>query len=430
MKKLLLVLIFLNLLLPQLIFSQLSISGDITPTGMFRLSDASLIDLPFRLGNINVRYSFGDFELVTSTALETRWKDPEFTAESFQFREAYLNWYPSFGEVRLGKIIQAWGAADANNPTDNLSPYDFYYMFMAGSDRKNGSLAGIAKMYLGDWQAEISLMPDHTPNRLPYNEPDFPIALPPEPTPEQFVKVENPLEFGIRLRRAFNMADLSISYLKSHDQMFNVFALEGTSPNLSPIYGYRNTNVLGMDGVLFPGNWTLRGEAAYFMTNNPYTDQTSIVFEVDAQYLQYVLQVEYELANQVQIMAQLIGTDILKAEGRTLLMGPTGVPGVSLLDETNFQLGMGTPFAMISDRVIIFSSMVTLFDNALDLSGMLMVNLEETGYMTNLSSSYAIREGLKLDATLAYFIGGDEEGNSFRELEDFSNLSMGLTYSF
>jgi len=408
----------------------MNISGEINPTVMLRISDASLIDLPFRLGDISVSSAWGDFEFTSTVALETRWKDPDYSSETLQVREAYLNWYPRFGEIRLGKIIQAWGAADANNPTDNLSPYDFYYMFLAGTDRKIGSLAGVAKFYLGDWQAEISLMPDNTPNRLPFDEPDFPIVLPPEPDSKQFVAVENPTEFGVRLQRAFDIADLSVSYLKTHDQMFSVFALAGIPPNLLPVYGYRNTNVWGLDGVLFPGNWTFRGEAAYFSTHNPYDDPSAVIFEVDAQYIQYVLQVEYELANQVQIMSQVIGTEILSAEGRTISLGPAGMPGVSLLDTENFQVGMGTPFALISDRVFILSSMATLLDNALEFNGMLMVNLEETGYMANLNSSYLVMEGLKLEAALSYFIGGDEAGNSFKELEDFSNLNLGLTYSF
>ncbi|MCF6238180.1 MAG: hypothetical protein L3J79_05095 [Candidatus Marinimicrobia bacterium] len=422
--------LFLPLLLPLLGFGQLSITGDITPNAMFRISDGSLINLPFRLGSITVDYSVGDFEFKSTTALETRWRDAEDTNDMLQFREAYVLWYPSFGEVKLGKMIQAWGAADANNPTDNLSPYDFYYMFMAGTDRKIGTLAAVSKIYLDDWQAEISLMPEHTPNRLPFNEPDFPISLPPEPDTRQFAKLENPLTYGLRLQRAFDMADFSISYLKGHDQMFSVFALEGAPPDLSPIYGYRNTNVFGLDGVLFPGNWTIRGEAAYMITNNPYDEPATAIFNVDAQYLQYVFQVEYELANQIQLMGQMIGTEIVKAQGRTLQIGSTGLPSILLLDQENFQPGMGTPFAIISDKVIIVSTMATILDNSLDLNAMVMANLEETGYMANLGSSYSIMESLKFEAALAYFIGGDEEGNSFRELEDFSNLTLGLTYSF
>ena len=44
-------------LVPLVTFAQFNISGDVTPSGMLRISDASLIDLPFRLGNISVDYA-------------------------------------------------------------------------------------------------------------------------------------------------------------------------------------------------------------------------------------------------------------------------------------------------------------------------------------------------------------------------------------
>jgi hypothetical protein len=76
------------------------------------------------------------------------------------------------------------------------------------------------------------------------------------------------------------------------------------------------------------------------------------------------------------------------------------------------------------------SSMVTIMDNDLELGGMIMINLAETGYMANLNSSYTLWEGLSLDASLAYFIGGDELDNKFKQLEDFSNLNLGFNASF
>ena len=80
----------LLMVVPLLTFAQFNISGDLTPSGMLRISDASLIDLPFRLGNISVDYAYEDFELKSVTALETRWKDPEINGDMLILREAYL----------------------------------------------------------------------------------------------------------------------------------------------------------------------------------------------------------------------------------------------------------------------------------------------------------------------------------------------------
>lgn len=422
----------LLLLLPLVGFGQIGISGDVTPSIMLRISDGSLINLPFRVGDLTLGYSIGDFDLTTNLALETRWEDAEFDADMLQVREAYLTWYPSFGEVKLGKVIHAWGAADANNPTDNLSPYDFYYMFLSGTDRKQGNLGISVDTYYEDWQAQFVFTPEAKANRFPFNEPDFPIDFPFEP--ESYEDLDSPTEFGVRVQRAFGFGDLSASYFKGHDQSFSLLALIGTPPTMNPSFGYRDTDVIGLDFVAFPGNWTVRGEGGYFMTEAPgisgaFSQGVSIVeFPVEANYLQYALQVEYQFANQVSVMGQLLGTEVLTAEGLT----PTtdGTMGVTLLDEDNFQPGLGTPFAMISNRVAILSSMGTFLDNALELSGMAMVNLEETGYMLSLGAEYTLWEGLNLVARSGYFIGGDEDGNRFREMEDFSNITLGTTLSF
>lgn len=420
--------LLLFILLFQVGFGQFNYSGEITPNALIRISDAGLIDLPFRLGNIELNYSTGDFEFKTLTAIETRWKDAEYSADMFELREAFVMWYPSFGEVKLGKMIHAWGAADGNNPTDNLSPYDFYYMFLSGTDRKIGNLSLSAKGYLGDWQAELVYTPEHMGNRLPFNEPDFPIEFPFEPS--DYLDVDSPGEIGLRVQRAFDAGDVSLSALKTHDFAFSPIHIAEVAPHvIMPEFGYRNTNVLGFDFVAFPGNWTLRGEGALFSTSTPDSAANALkVFPVEADYFQYVLQVEYEFANQVTFMGQILGTQISNADG--LLMNPLDPSQNIALNEDNFIPGLGTPFAMIADQVAIMSTMVTMFDSALELTGMVMFNLEETGTMLNLGSDYSISDGLNVETRMAYFIGGDEEGNSFKRLEDFSNISLGLSYSF
>ena len=91
------------------LLGQINYTGSIKPGNMYRLSDQSEISLPFRLGEQEVGYSLGDFEIKTNSALEYRWSNNE---NEFQLREAYLMWYPSWGEVKVGKQIHAWGAVD------------------------------------------------------------------------------------------------------------------------------------------------------------------------------------------------------------------------------------------------------------------------------------------------------------------------------
>ena len=131
------------------LLGQINYTGLIKPGNMYSLSDQSEISLPFRLAEAEVGYSIGDYEINTNSALEYRWSNNE---NEFQLREAYLTWFPSWGEVNVGKQIHAWGAVDGNNPTDNLNPYDYYYMFLPGAERKVGTVSGSVKYYWNDWQ--------------------------------------------------------------------------------------------------------------------------------------------------------------------------------------------------------------------------------------------------------------------------------------
>jgi len=149
------------------LLGQINYTGSIKPGNMYRLSDQSEISLPFRLAEAEVGYSLGDFEIKTNSAIEYRWSNNE---NEFQLREAYLMWYPSWGEAKVGKQIHAWGAVDGNNPTDNLNPYDYYYMFLPGAERKVGTISGSVKYYWNDWQMEGVFIPEHEGNRFPFGE--------------------------------------------------------------------------------------------------------------------------------------------------------------------------------------------------------------------------------------------------------------------
>lgn len=438
------------LLLPLLAWGQIGFSGEVAANRMWRLDGGAGIDLPFRLLDGSLSYGLGDLELRASMEVESRWNPRPATAEeapafwqgdsgqlAVKLEEAYVTWYPRFGEVKLGNMIHAWGAADANNPTDNLSPYDFYYLFLTGTDRKNATLSASVKSYLGDFILEGVVLPQHAANRIPYGEPVFPIALPQKPAEDDIAEIENEIELGVRAKVAMSIGDVSASYFRGHDRFSGLLAWQ---PSLAPRfkYGYRETSVLGMDAVFFPGNWTLRAEMGYFQTENPFDDAAWTVFETEADYLQYVVQAEYLFANELQLMIQLLGSTITSIEGTTLLR-PTPenpVPQQVELTEEAFQAGMGMPFGMLSDRALIVSTLATLFDSSLELTGMAMFNLEETedyhpidsGLLLNLQAVYTIFSGFDVE-TRVIVIEGDGD-HQFAQMSDFSNVSLGLRFNF
>jgi len=243
-------------------------------------------------------------------------------------------------------MIHTWGAADGNNPTDNINPYDFYYMFLAGADRKIGVLSGSLKAYWNNLNVEVIVVPEHTVNRLPFGEEDFPIQFPFEP--DEYIDIENQYEFGARLQGTYNWGDASLSYFNGYDRGFSLLALKPTDMLMIPFipqFGYRKTDMLGADFVTFVGDFTLRSELGYFNTENIYENNFDMIFDVDADYLQYVFQLEYLGFSDINLGVQLLGTNVLSAEGTTF-NGQAPIP----LTKDNFTPGMGTPFAMIAEK--------------------------------------------------------------------------------
>ena len=402
--------------------AQVYYSGLIRPLTMNRLSDNSQISLPFRIAELEVGFSKGDIDFKTSYAVEFRWTggDPKL-----DFREVYLIWYPSWGEVKLGKQIHAWGAVDGNNPTDNLNPYDFYYMFLPGADRKIGTLSAAAKYYWNDWQFEVVVIPEHEPNRYPFGEDDFPIAM---DDPGYFLTAgETMAEYGMRVQTTMGNSDISLSYFSGRDRGFSLIGYNYYIDWAAPVLTYRKTDIIGIDIVTFFGDLTGRTEVGYFNTNNDHT--TDIKTFYDAAYVQFASQLEYTTTNDITLMIQLIGNDVLEVNGSTYAYDENGNPTeLAAMNEDELQQGMGTPFAMFTDLGMFVSATGNYLDNALDIRLNSFMDLKDKQSMLGGGFSYSPVDNLKLELSITKFMG--EEGTQFNEMEDFSHLSLGVKYSF
>ena len=394
------------------LLGQINYTGSIKPGNMYRLSDQSEISLPFRLAEAEVGYSLGDFEIKTNSAIEYRWSNNE---NEFQLREAYLMWYPSWGEAKVGKQIHAWGAVDGNNPTDNLNPYDYYYMFLPGAERKVGTISGSVKYYWNDWQMEGVFIPEHEGNRFPFGEEAFPLDIP--MVAPKLMDEEPGSEFGFRLQSTLGSSDFSLSYFDGRDQSFSYVGVTDSMPS----FFYRKTSVLGFDLVSFIGDFTNRFEIAHFSTKidvNP-----DMLYFDNAAYIQYAEQIEYTTSNDIMLSVQLIGYiegDISWQEIEENRSGQTSVP--ELIP------GMGTPFATFTDLGLSFSASTNYYDDALELMGNTFIDLKDSQSMLGVSAKYSPKDNWKLNMSVSKFMG--DEGTQFHEMEDFSHLKVGLEFHF
>jgi len=412
------------------LFSQWNYSGSIQPLTMNRLSENSQISLPFRIAELNIGFTKGDFDFKTNSAVEFRWTggDPKI-----DFREVYLIWYPNWGEVKLGKQIHAWGAVDGNNPTDNLNPYDFYYMFLPGTDSKIGTLSASVKYYWDQWQLELVALPNHEGNRFPFDEPDFPISQSTEYfDPRDYIKeVPSEIEFGFKLNTTMGNSDFGLSYFSGRDRSFSLGGYFDTGqptidfPVILPEFSYRKTTMAGLDFVTFIGDFTLRGEGGYFRTENHFS--YDFKNDLDASYLQYAFQIEYMTENDYIFTGQFIGSNILELEG---VVYEQGFEEFFTRDirQDDFQQGMGTPFAMFTDMGMFISASGNYWDNVLEIRVNTFMDLKDKQSMLGGVFSFSPVENWEVDCSISKFIG--EEGTQFKEMEDFSHISLGLKYSF
>ena len=407
----------------KILFCQLSITGSLKPTGMFHISDQSRMDLPFRLAELKLGYTMGDFDFMLNSAVEYRWGGNN---PVFDLREAYTVWFPNWGEVKFGKQIHAWGVVDGNNPTDNLNAYDYYFMFLPGTDRKVGSLSAAMTVYWGDWQLEGVIIPDHIPNRMPFDEPDFPFQIPIKPS--KYEKIDNSLEYGVRLKTTLGETDIGISYFDGRDRSFSLLGVDTFNIiKIDPKFGYRATSVFGLNMVTFIDDITIRAEVGYFTTENDFQESWFRFFDTEAEYVQYVIQFEYRTVSSSTIGAQLIGNHVLNAVGQTVslvTMDPVEI------NTDNFVPGLGTPFAMIAEQSLSIVGSETFFDESLELGYNLLINLEEKGQIVGVNAAYSLIENWSIDGSVSYFKGDDKPQNRFEQLEDFSHYQLQLTYSF
>lgn len=414
-----------------LVQAQISVSGEINPYVMTRTTNSSQINLPFRFLSLDMGYSFEQFDLKTNSAIEHRIKTNK---SQYDLRELYIAFYPEWGEVKLGKQIHSWGAADAINPTNNLNPYDYYYMFKVGAGTKVGVLSLSSTYYSDSFQIEIIVNPYFNKNRIPYDEDDFPLAPNSEPAIRYSPNEE--VEVGLKLQTSLTNSDISLYFFSGNDRspsLYTGIISAESSTDLAMDLGYRKTTMLGSDYVTFVGDFTVRAEGAIYNTKTPSIKNTGLennYFELreDVLYSQYVLQLEYTTQNDLMLSGQFIGNSIIAEDIKWLKSGNEISSNSMVIPE--FSPGMGTPFAMFSDKALLISSSGVLMDDQIDIQGSVMLNLENSGSFLSFGLGYSPVLNWKLELATTQFSGNGKLQDPFTLMEEFSHVRIGLLYNF
>ena len=143
------------------------VNGIIEYFFMNRLSNSDVVNIPFRLLNLNIYHQRDNLDINGEFALEYRPRlDTDFSFDdnptdfNLVLRDLYVTYYLENGEFSFGKKRYTWGSADENSPIDNISPYDYYYLLNGTQERKLGiysaSFDRVANQQAYDLQAIVS----------------------------------------------------------------------------------------------------------------------------------------------------------------------------------------------------------------------------------------------------------------------------------
>ena len=471
----------LLLFLPSLSKGEInySHSGYASATTVNRLSDGSIIKMPYRVLSYEPVLSSNNINIVANTALEFRLKDIGQIMDSdlkVDLRELYIEWMTPLGDFSLGKQIITWGSASENNPTDNISPYNYYYLFSMGKERKEGIFSLNSTFYYQNLKLNAIFIPEHKPNTLPLNDPEFALSVPIVPTDEQIMELDNPYEYGISINIPFSSMDVTTSYFSGYDRIVsffgaNVWANQAfTDPIVADtVLSYRKTEMYGIGLSFLLSDFSFRSDFGYFVTNDNVSKKgelfrdyergaqliieaceeknedlpgwaNPVICEYDpdhketfllnnfAKYLQYTLEVEFNPTSEFNMITQYSkhkSTEFGEADSLTLsatiLMDP----------EAFFISGMGSPNTFISSNSLSISARKLFPDMGLELSYTSMFDLDEKGSLHGAGLEYEIFKNTNLLIEVTKIFNNDEiQMNPFTTMKDFSRILFEIRYFY
>ena len=459
-----------------------------------RLSDGSMIKIPYRMFTYEPTISINDFYLHSSSAIEFRLKDiNNFWGSDFDFdlRELYIEWITSFGEFSLGKQIISWGMTSANNPTDNISPYNYYYLFSEGKEQKEGILSFNSTFYINDWKINAIIIPEHKINVLPFNDSEFAISTPIQIKSEQIEEINNPIEYALSIAFSNQFIDITASYFSGYDRIMssfgaNVWKTGSDNPQILEAVGtidtvlsYRKTNMAGIGMAKSINDVSIKLDLGYFITsdNTPTGNsalyrywQTGIdrileyceelnentwdsqfqpvdcsfspefnnsqIIDNRAKYFQYTMELEYAPSFDLLMIGQITISDLLEI-GEADSIKYSG--GSYMFDpEEYFIPGMGAPNTFMSSTSNLLSSksctfvvQKSLFDLGIELRYMGFFDLNGKGSLNEFRMTYDILDDLEILGAFNIIQGNDKiENNQFSSMENFSHFRMELKYFY
>ena len=444
-----------------------------------RISDSELIKLPFRLISYDLGFNYNDYSFNINWGLEHKIKtlNSKQPLNSFlfdlisksnvdyksQFKEFYFSYFPSYGEIKIGKQIHSWGAVDVNSPVDVLNPIDYYYLFTDSDETKIGRNSFLVDLFFNSFKLELLLMSGHLQNNIPANDPNFPITLPASVQNYQFLdklpeyglnsQFSKPIEYGGYLQYSMDEMDWTLYYFSGYDRNFNlyganVFADEFDINTVTDtIFSYRSTQMYALSNVSFLGDITLRSDLAYFESDSgdqkidsrPYygqdpisqfidfnTNLASSYFNISGKYYQYSLQLEYSLPFNLDITTQFFGYEKIDIQGEIVDVELTNF-SIYLDGKNFFYPGMGSSTATLAKKGFLYNLKKTFLDESLEFQISSLIDTEDKGSLSQFKLNYELSDNFNL--SLLYYKGKGNK-SKFPDDDETPEIDESLLYPF
>jgi hypothetical protein len=224
----------------------------------------------------------------------------------FEIKEAYAGINTNSFDLFLGEQIVSWGRTDGFNPTNNITPNNYFFFSANPNDQKIPNFMMKADIRFSpqvDW--EIIAIPIFRPSMYRYDLFDmgenvlFADAILPDKTLKNGT-------WATKLNIELSGIGFSASWFRGYDPFYG-FDLKSVDfktgiPVVTNVPSFYMKNALGIDVELPLGTWILRGEGAYNLTEN--SDNEMYIPNDD---LNYVAAIEHDFGGFLTII-QYVGT--------------------------------------------------------------------------------------------------------------------------
>jgi len=355
-------------------------------------------------------------------------------------REAYIDFYARKFDLRAGKQIVSWGKADGFNPTDLITPKDYFCLSPEPDDHQIGNfiLKGRYK-WSSKVNTEMIFIPIYKNSVYRFDLIDMPEFVSFDTKTSTHPNLENS-GFAIKQNNNFGNIDFSFSYFNGFDPLQGIdilsFSLDtfNATPELQLMLRTYREHLLGADFSLSRGNFILKGEAAYKI---PFKKDDNLLYLPENE-LYYVLGIEKNFSN-FHLILQYSGKIIPNHQhyakpnpfNETSLSNPVAIAFMDKIMENYIGYFNQIIMSQTEDNIHIFSvrpSISIYYDNInIDLFAWYNITTKEYSILPQIR--YSILDGLELKAGGQYFYGENFTQNDL--ISSFFNSGfISLKYSF